>query len=139
MKLIIDGNKAVAKPGCSLYDMIKEMGLITGKLSTDPIAAKIAGRVFTLNYIPVRQKEITERKSVRKAMAASGGVIRLLRYGDPAGQDAYRRTAQFVLFLAMSRLWPEAHAKMNCTVGAGLYVKVVGTDSFSSEIGRAHV
>ena len=102
---------------------------------TDPLAAKIAGRVFTLNYIPVRQKDIDtpERSSVRKAMAASDGKVTLLRYSDPTGRDAYRRTAQFVLFLAIRRLWPEARAKMNCTVGSGLYVKVIGATDFSSD------
>ena len=135
MKLIIDGNIYFAKADQSLYDIVKELGLITGKLSADPIAAKIAGRVFTLNYIPVRQKDIdiTERGSVRKAMAASDGKVTLLRYSDPTGRDAYRRTAQFVLFLAIRRLWPEARAKMACTVGTGLYVKVVGAPDFSSD------
>ena len=134
MKMTIDGYKIEAKPDRSLYDMVRELGLVSGKLSTDPIVAKIAGRVFTLNYIPLRQKDVTpERETVRRAMAASGGVVRLLRYSDPAGRDAYVRTAQFVLFLALRRLWPEARAKMSCTVGAGIYVKVVGADGFSAE------
>ena len=133
MKLTIDGLEAIALPEQSLLDIIRQLGLVTGKLSTDPIAAKIAGRVFTLNYIPVRQKDVTERESVRKAMAASGGVIKLLRYTDHAGRDAYTRTAQFVLFLAIRRLWPEAKAKMSCTLGSGLYVKVAGAKDYSSE------
>ena len=95
MKLIIDGYNVTATPDSSLLDIIKELGLIKGKLSTDPIAAKIAGEVFTLNYIPVRQKDVvTERESVRRAMEASGGVVRLLHYSDPTARDVYRRTAQ---------------------------------------------
>ena len=135
MKLYIDGRTVTAKPDQSLFDVVKELGLIQGKLSADPIAAKIAGRVFTLNYVPLRQKDIDlpERSSVRKAMNASGGVIRLLRYGDPTGRDAYTRTAQFVLFLALRRLWPDAVAKINCTVGTGMYVKVTGVEDFSAE------
>ncbi len=139
MKLIIDGIAVVARPEQSLLDIITEMGLIKGKLSTDPIAAKISGRVFTLNYIPVRQKDITERESVRKAMAASDGVIRLLRYSDPAGRDAYIRTSQFVLFLALRRLWPEARAKMNCTVGNAVYVSVHNAPDFCAEKLRREV
>lgn len=139
MKLKIDGIETVAEQDMSLYDIVKKMGLVKGKLSTDPIAAKISGRVFTLNYIPVREKDIVERESVRKAMAASDGKIRLLRYTDPAGRDAYTRTAQFILFFAIRRLWPEAHAKMNCTVGSGLYIKVTGDDSFSAERLKAEV
>lgn len=139
MKLIIDNIETVAEQDMSLYDIVKGMGLIKGKLSTDPIAAKISGRVFTLNYVPVREKDIVERESVRKAMAASEGKIRLLRYSDPAGRDAYTRTAQFILFFAIRRLWPEAHAKMNCTLGSGLYIKVTGDSSFSAEKLKAEV
>ena len=134
MKLIIDGMTVIARPEQSLLDIVRELGLLKGKLSTDPIAAKISGRVFTLNYIPVREKDVKIRESMRKAMAASGGVIRLIRYSDHAGRDAYTKTAQFVMFLAIKRLWPEAHAKMNCTVGSGLYVKVSGAENFSAEV-----
>ena len=134
MKLIIDGMTVTARPEQSLLDIVRELGLLKGKLSTDPIAAKISGRVFTLNYIPVREKDVKIRESMRKAMAASGGVIRLIRYSDHAGRDAYTKTAQFVMFLAIKRLWPEAHAKMNCTVGSGLYVKVSGAENFSAEV-----
>ncbi|MGM9644809.1 MAG: nucleoside kinase [Eubacteriales bacterium] len=134
MKLIIDGISVTARPDQSLLDIAKELGMIKGKLSTDPIAAKIAGEVFTLNYIPLRQKDAsTERESVRRAMAASDGIVRFLRYSDPKGRDVYTRTAQFVIFLALRQLYPEAHAKMNCTVGAGLYIKVIGAENFSAE------
>ncbi len=140
MKLYIDGNEIIAKPEQSLYDMISELGLFEGKLSTDPIVAKITGRVFTLNYIPLRQKDVLpDRESVRKAMAASGGVIRLLRYNDPSARDAYRRTVQFVLFLAIKRLWPSAQAKISCTLGQGMYVKVTGAEDFSADKLKAEV
>lgn len=124
MKLLIDGIETTASPGQSLLEIVEGMGLMKGTLSSDPLVAKIAGRVFTLNYIPVREKDVKERESMRRAMAASGGVIRLLRYSDPIGRDAYKRTAQFVLFLALRRLWPDARAKASCVVGSGTYFKV---------------
>lgn len=134
MKLIIDGIEVTARTGESLLDIVKRIGLVRGRLSSDPLAAKLAGEVFTLNYIPIRQKDVLpERESVRKAVAASEGRVRLLRYSDPTGRDAYRRTAQFVLFLAIEQLWPNARAKMNCTVGSGLYVKVSGAEDFSAQ------
>ena len=133
MKLIIDNREVNTAPDVSLYETVSEMGLITGKLSSDPIVAKISGRIFTLNYIPERTKDIEERSSQRKAMAASGGVVRLMRYSDPEGRDAYTRTAQFVLFLAIRRLWRDAVAKMSCTVNSGLYIKVTGAPDFSAE------
>lgn len=132
MELTIDGVKVQARTGQSLLDIVKEMGLVTGRLSTDPLAAKIAGEVFTLNYIPEREKELTdERFSVRRAMAASHGNIHLLHYSDAAARSAYVRTAQFVLFLALRQLWPEARATMNCMIGSGLYIEVSGTENFS--------
>ena len=134
MKLLINGNEYMPKPGQSLYDIVKELGLIKGNLSNDPIAAKIAGRVFTLNYIPLREKDITpERTSVRKAVSASGGIVRLITYADQAGRETYMRTAQFILFLAIKRLWPDAKAKMSCTVSSGVYINVRGDDTFDAE------
>ncbi len=134
MKLYIDNHEIEARPGLSLLDLLRENSLVTGKLSTDPIAAKIAGRIFTLNYIPVREKDLTpERKSIRTAMSASGGVIHPIRYTDPVGRDVYTRTAQFIIFLALKRLWPKAQGSMNCTVGAGLYFKVTGAEDFSPD------
>ncbi len=131
MKLIIDGQEVEALTGQSLLEIGTNMGLFNGKLSNDPLAAKIAGEIFTLNYIPQREKELKdERYSVRRAMAASGGVVHMLRYSDSAGRDAYIRTAQFVMFLAIRQLWPEARAKMNCMIGSGLYIEVA-CESFS--------
>ncbi len=134
MLLTIDGKKVKALPGQSLLDILKDAGLDGEKLSIRPLAAKIAGEVFTLNYIPLRQKDAdSERPSIRRAMAASQGMVHLLRYRDPTGKDAYARTAQFVLFLAIHQLWPQARAKMDCTVGRALYVRVQGAKGFSAE------
>ena len=140
MKLIIDGREVMARADQSLLDIIREMGLVTGKLSTDPIAAKIGGDIYTLNYIPLREKDVRpDSERVREAIAASGGVVRLIRYPDAQGQEVYTRTAQFVLFLAIEELWPRAEATMSFTVGSGLYVKVSGDDSFSAEALRERV
>ena len=137
MKLKIDGKEVVAQLGQSLLDICKQMGIADGKLSDMPIAAKIAGEVFNLNYIPVREKEIAaERPSMRRAMAASNGHIQLLRITDPAGRDVYDRTAQFVIFLALHQLWPAAQAKMGCTVGPALYVEVSAEDFSADRLRR---
>ena len=55
MKLFIDGREVTAAPGQSLWDLIKLLGLHSDSLSEVPLAAKIAGEVFTLNYVPVHQ------------------------------------------------------------------------------------
>ena len=71
--------------------------------------------------------------SLRRAMAASQGIIQLLRYHDPAGKDVYARTVQFMVFLVLHRLYPNAKAKMKCTIGPALYIEITGEDRFSSE------
>ena len=134
MKLLIDDVAVVPKPGESLLDIIKRMDMDDPKLSRRPIAAKIAGEVFNLNYIPLRKKDIVEdRESIRQAMAASNGVIHLLRYEDPAGKDVYARTAQFMVFLAIHLIYPNARAKMNCTVGPALFVEVSDVADFNAD------
>ena len=134
MKLTIDGQIVEPRPGQSILDIIRELGLDSNQLSTRPLAAKIAGEVFTLNYVPIRQKEAAaDRLSIRRAMAASGGRIELLRFTDPSGRETYKRTAQFIIFLALRQLWPDAVGKMNCTVGSGLFISVTGADDFSAE------
>ena len=134
MKLRIDGHEVTARQGQTLLELVKQLGLERKTLTGRPLAAKIAGEVFTLNYIPVRQQEVSgERASMRRAMAASGGDIRLLRYTDAAGKETYIRTAQFVIFLALRQLWPQAVTKMNCTIGASVYMKVCGIDDFDAE------
>ena len=134
MKLTIDGLTVEPRTGQTILELIRELELDSDLLSRRPLAAKIAGEVFTLNYIPVRQKEIaSDRVSIRRAMGASNGEIHLIRYSDSAGRDAYRRTAQFVIFLALRQLWPGVVGKMNCTVGSGLYISVTGADDFCAD------
>ena len=133
MKLIIDGHTVEPRPGQTLLQIVRELGLDHERLSCRPLAAKIAGEVFTLNYIPLRVKDVdSERVSIRRAMESSGGKVDLLRFTDPTGRETYKRTAQFVIFLALRQLWPGAVGKMNCTVGSGLYISVTGAGDFSA-------
>ena len=135
MKLLINGTSVEVKPDQSLYDIAKELGLIKGKLSTDPIVAKLAGRVFTLNYVPLRSKDISpDRESIRKAVEASGGNVRLFSYCESHGRDAYVRTAQFIIFLALGKIYPNAVVKMSCTLGNSIYFSVNGADDFSADV-----
>ena len=99
MKLIFDGNSIQTTPGASLLQLVQQLGLEGTTLLDRPLAAKIAGEVFNLNYIPLREKDTSpDRPSIRRAMAASNGEVHLLRYADPAGKEVYSRTAQFVMF-----------------------------------------
>lgn len=138
MKLTMDGYPVEAQPGQSLLELTQALNLTGKGLGQRPLAAKIAGEVFTLNYIPVRDTQ-GDRPSIRRAMAASGGQVYLLRYGDAAGKECYIRTAQFVVFLALRQLWPQAKGKMNCTLGSSVFFQVEGTDDFSASRLKAQV
>lgn len=134
MELKIDGNQCVPLCDESLRQIINRLGLDGDKLSEKPLAAKIAGEVFNLNYIPVRKSDtVTDRPSIRAAMAASNGIVHLIKISDPAGREVYIRTAQFVIFLALSQLWPKAKASMDCTLGPALYIHVENEPDFSVE------
>ena len=45
MDLTIDGQRIWAKPGQTLLELVRQLGFLTGKLSADPLAAKIAGQI----------------------------------------------------------------------------------------------
>lgn len=132
MKLTFDGHSIETTPNTSLLQLVKQLGINGSNLADRPLAAKIAGEVFNLNYIPLREKDTApDRPSMRRAMAASNGEVHLLHYSDAIGQEVYARTAQYVVFLALHRLWPQARAKMNCTVGSGLFIAVFNCPDFS--------
>ncbi len=135
MKLHIDGMEITAKPGQTLLELVSILGLDREKLSQRPIAAKIAGEVFNLNYVPVRVTEqCADRPSIRRAMEASKGEVHLIYYADPRGKDVYARTAQFVLFLALQNCYPKISAKMGCTVGPALMIHLPGGDRFDLQV-----
>jgi len=140
MKLRINGMEITAEPGQTLLELVCALGLERKLLSERPIAAKIAGEVFNLNYVPVRVSELCdERPSVRRAMAASEGEVRLLYYSDPNGKDVYARTAQFVLFLALQNCYPTLHAKMGSTVGPALMIHLSDETDFDLQVLKAEM
>ncbi len=138
MEFRLEDRLVTPLPGQSLLDMVKLLDLDAESLERRPLAAKIAGEVFTLNYIPLREKDMAA-SNVRNAMAESGGDVRLVRYTDAAGRSTYIRTAQFVIFLALSRLWPKAKAKMHCTVSSGMYIELEKGEDYSLEKLRTEI
>ena len=140
MQMLIDDRMVIPKPGQSLLDLVRGEGLDSALLSSRPLAAKIAGEVFTLNYIPLRQKDARyDIPNLRRAMSESGGKVRLLRYCDQGGKDSYIRTAWFIIFLALRQLWPQARAVMSCTLGESVYIQVTGTSDFSADILKTRI
>ena len=132
MRLVIDGIVVNPQPEHRILDLVRQVGLDAEELSMRPVAAQIAGEVFNLNDIPVCTKEVEEeRSSIRRAIEKSNGVIQLLRYRDPRGMEVYTRTAQFVLFLAIHKVYPDATVHRNCTIGSALAVDISEVDNLN--------
>lgn len=140
MQLKIDGVAVQANPGQSLRELVTVLGMDSPSLKERPLAAKIAGEVFTLNYIPVRVSDHEhDCATIRRAMAASHGEIHLLRYSDGVGKKVYTRTACFLVFLAIRTLWPDAVSKISCTMGNSIYLCIENAKDFSVDALKAQV
>ena len=127
MQIRINGIPAEVSAGESLKDIVKRLGLDTDSLKTRPIAADIAGEVFTLNYVPMREKEQSDNPTtfrMRKAIRKGGGEVRLILYRESRGRAIYERTIIYIFFLAMRELFPQAHAKVNYAIGPSLDISV---------------
>ncbi len=140
MQLKIDGVAVQANPGQSLRELVTALGMDSPSLKERPLAAKIAGEVFTLNYIPVRISDHEhDSATIRRAMAASYGEIHLLRYSDGVGKKVYTRTACFLVFLAIRTLWPDAVSKISCTMGNSIYLCIENAKDFSVDALKTQV
>lgn len=116
MKVIIDGITAVLNHGESLLDAVKKLELDSISLKKRPLAAKIGGEVFSLNYTPFRDVE-----------------VHLLRYGEEMGRRVYERTLQFILIAAVRRLYPKARVQVRYSLGPGLYITVEKEPALSQQ------
>ena len=58
MQIFVDDRSIEAQPGDRLVDLTQRLGLDSDSLKTRPLAADIAGEVFTLNYIPFRKSDM---------------------------------------------------------------------------------
>ena len=140
MQITIDGHLVEVMANDRLVDLVRRLGLDTDSLKTRPLAADIAGEIFTLNYVPLRgvgNDEAPKTARLRKAIANGGGKVSLIRYDDPRGKMVYERTLLFVFFLAMRSLYPDRTARVNHAIGAGLDIEIGGDEPlFEDDIER---
>ncbi len=125
MQLTISGRPIEARQGESLLTLVRRLGMDDPHLSRRPLAADLAGEIFTLNYVPVRDAEMAATNDrMRKAVKKSGGTVDLIYYDEDRGKRVYERTLLFVFFLAVRRLFPGARVKVQYAIGAGLYLSI---------------
>ena len=136
MQITIDSHPIEAHAGERLVDLVRKLGLDTDSLKTRPLAADIAGEVFTLNYMPLKgvgNDNAPTTVRMRKAIASSQGKVKLIRYNEARGRAVYERTLLFVFFLAMRELFPEAKARVNHAIGAGLDIEITADNPLTEE------
>ena len=117
MQLFIDGTPAEPLQGESLMAILKRTGLDSGTLSTRPIAARLGGGIFSLNYVPCRAGEERLRRAVRLAH----GQVELLRITSEAGRNVYERSLLFLFLLAVRRRLPGVRVHVQYALGQGIY------------------
>ena len=125
MQLYLNGSPVEIAEGQSLLALIREQGLDTKSLKTRPLAVKMGGETFTLNYVPIRTKAgDAAPRSFRRAVRAAKGQAELLTYNDELGRRVYERTMTFVFLLAARNLFPEAKVTIDHAVGQGIHATV---------------
>lgn len=136
MQIMIEGHPIEASAGDRLVDLVQRLGLDSDSLQTRPLAADIAGEVFTLNYVPLRGVDNDEAPStvrLRRAIENGKGIVSLIRYDDARGRAVYERTLLFVFFLAMRSLYPDSIARVNHAIGAGLDIEIMSGGTLMEE------
>lgn len=107
MNVAVEGKNIDITAGESILCALRRAGTDFSNQAEKPVAAMIGGEVFNLNYTPKRECS-----------------IRLLRYGDDEGRRVYERTLQFVLIIAVRKLFPGARLVTRYSAGDGLYITV---------------
>ena len=107
MNVAVEGKNIDITAGESILCALRRAGTDFSNPAEKPVAAMIGGEVFNLNYTPKRECS-----------------IRLLRYGDDEGRRVYERTLQFVLIIAVRKLFPGARLVTRYSAGDGLYITV---------------
>ncbi|MBR6006138.1 MAG: nucleoside kinase [Clostridia bacterium] len=116
MLVTIDGKTAELRPGATILEYIGELGLDSDSLDKKPLAAQLGGEIFNLGYCPKRDCELT-----------------LLRFEDEEGRRVYERTLQFVLIIAVRKLFPNARVIVQYSMGEGVYITIRKEPELSDE------
>ena len=107
MKIKIEERECELREGTSIAEYITEMGLDSENMETKPLAVKLGGEIFNLMYVPKRECELS-----------------LVTYMCEEGRRVYERTLQFVLIMAVRKLFPEARVIVQYSMGQGVYITI---------------
>ena len=116
MNLTINGIPVCIEKGQTIHDAIVKLNLESKSLKKRPLAAQIGGEVYSLRYAPRYDSE-----------------IRLLRYSEDVGRRVYERTLQFILILAVRRLFAGARVIARYSLGPGIYITIDKSPELSKQ------
>jgi len=113
----MDGKTIAIESGKTILDAVRMADLDSISLAERPLAAQIAGEVFSLGFTPNKDTN-----------------MHLLRYTDEMGRRVYERTLQFVFILAVRKLYPSARVWVRYSLGQGLFISLAdGDKAFTQE------
>ncbi|MBR5947957.1 MAG: nucleoside kinase [Clostridia bacterium] len=95
--------------GKTIIEYARELGLDSVELSKKPLAAMIGGKIFNLGYAPKHECD-----------------VRLVGFSSEFGKRVYDSTLEFVLMLAMRKLFPKHRAVVQYPLGEGVYIHING-------------
>ena len=124
MQLFLDGQPVEAHAGESLLTLCKRLSLCSKPLSELPLAARMAGETFSLNFIPLRA-DGAGNEAPRRAVRLCKGQISLLRYGGDRGFRVYERSLLFLYICAVRRVFPGVRIHVDYALGPTLHTSLL--------------
>lgn len=107
MLITVDGKTVTLETGGTVSEAIRLAGLNADTAGERPLAARIGGEIFNLNYTLKRDCELN-----------------LLRFADEEGRRVYERTLQFVFISAVRKCLPDAEMLFKYSAGQGIFITI---------------
>lgn len=107
MLITVDGKTVSLEAGGTVSDAIRLAGFNADTARERPLAARIGGEIFNLNYTLKRDCELN-----------------LLRFADEEGRRVYERTLQFVFIMAVRKCLPDAEMLFKYSAGQGIFITI---------------
>ena len=103
----VNGRALPLEQGKTIIDYIRDLGADSDDPAEKPLAAMMGGEMFNLGYSPKKSCE-----------------LRLVRFADEFGRRVYERTLEFVLVIAVRKLFPGARVIVQYSLGEGVYITI---------------
>lgn len=100
--------------GKTILEYARELDLDSDSLASKPLVAMIGGQIFNLGYAPKRECD-----------------IRLLDYSSELGRRVYDHTLEFIMLLALRKLFPKHRALVQYPLGEGVFIHIRGEKPFT--------